>query len=50
MTKRTGATQHYENLIEKILRDNEILYIAVDETKRPLFDGMMEIWGVGVLE
>ena len=39
MTKRKGATQHYENLIETILRDNEILYIAVDETKRPLYGG-----------
>lgn len=39
MTKRLGLFKHYENLIEKILRENEILYIAIDETKRPLYGG-----------
>lgn len=39
MTKRVGGTQHYENLIEKILRENEILHIAIDESKRPLYGG-----------
>jgi hypothetical protein len=37
MTKRRGSTQHYENFIENIFRDNEILYIAIDETKRSLY-------------
>jgi hypothetical protein len=38
MAKRQGISQHYENLIEYILRENEILYIAIDETKRPKYN------------
>ena len=37
MTKRKGLSQHYENFIENIFRDGQILYIGIDETKRPLY-------------
>lgn len=38
MAKRKGLHQHYENLFEKQLRDSGILYLAIDETKRPLYE------------
>lgn len=39
MAKRKGHHVHYEVMFEDFLRENEILYIAVDEKRRPLFDG-----------
>ena len=39
MVKRKGVNQHYENMFEKWLRENGILYIAIDETKKPQYDG-----------
>lgn len=39
MVKRKGKRQHYERVFEEFLRDNGILYIAVDESKRPIYDG-----------
>lgn len=39
MAKRRGGSAHYERLFETILRDAEILYIAIDESKRPIYAG-----------
>lgn len=39
MAKRKGYHVHYEVMFEHFLRENEILYIAIDEKKRPLVDG-----------
>jgi len=39
MAKRKGHHAHYEVMFEYFLRENEILYIAVDEKRRPLVDG-----------
>ena len=39
MTKRSGLHSHYELMFEEFLRSNEILYIAVDENRKPLVDG-----------
>ena len=38
MTRRSGKHAHYELVFEQILRDNEVLYIAVDESKEPIVD------------
>jgi hypothetical protein len=38
MAKRKGIHSHYENLFEKQLRDSGILYLAIDETKKPIYD------------
>lgn len=38
MAKRKGLHSHYEVMFESFLRENEILYIAVDEARRPLVD------------
>lgn len=39
MTKRSGIHSHYEIMFESVLRDNEVLYIAIDESKEPLVEG-----------
>ncbi|MCE9653234.1 MAG: HYExAFE family protein [Nitrosarchaeum sp.] len=39
MAKRKGSHAHYEIMFEDFLRENNILYIAVDETRRPVIDG-----------
>lgn len=39
MAKRKGIHSHYEIMFEYFLRQNEILYIAVDEKRQPLVDG-----------
>jgi len=39
MAKRTGLHQHYENMFETQLRTRGILYLAIDERKRPVYDG-----------
>lgn len=39
MTKRIGRSQHYERMFESMLRENGVLYIAIDETKKPIYDG-----------
>ena len=39
MTKRIGRSQHYERMFEAMLRDNGVLYIAIDETKKPIYEG-----------
>lgn len=38
MAKRKGHHVHYEIMFEDFLRDNQILYIAVDEKRKPLID------------
>jgi hypothetical protein len=38
MAKRKGSTQHYERCFEQILRENGILYLAIDESKRPKYE------------
>ena len=38
MTKRKGNHSHYEESFESILRSNEILYIAIDESKKPIYN------------
>ena len=38
MTKRKGAGQHYEKLFENELRESGVLYLAIDETKRPIYE------------
>lgn len=40
MTKRKGDNQHYERCFEFLLRKYELLYIAIDETKKPIYDGV----------
>lgn len=37
MAKRYGLSKSYEQLFETILRDAEVLYLAIDETKRPIY-------------
>jgi hypothetical protein len=37
MAKRHGLSKSYEQLFERILRDAEVLYLAIDETKRPIY-------------
>lgn len=39
MVKRVGKAQHYERMFESMLRENGVLYIAIDETKKPLYEG-----------
>ncbi len=39
MTKRKGINQHYERFFENILRENEVLYLAIDEKRKPIYDG-----------
>ena len=39
MAKRKGSHAHYEVMFENFLRENQILYIAVDEKRRPKIDG-----------
>lgn len=39
MVKRVGKTQHYERMFESMLRENGVLYLAIDETKRPVYEG-----------
>jgi hypothetical protein len=39
MAKRKGVRAHYEAVFEKILRDSEIPYIAINEFKRPIISG-----------
>lgn len=38
MAKRKGATQHYERLFENELRKSGVLYLAIDETKKPIYE------------
>lgn len=38
MTKRSGQHAHYELAFEEILRKNEVLYIAIDESREPLVE------------
>src|SRR5262245_27673994 len=38
MAKRIGPHQHYENMFESQLRSRGILYLAIDEKKRPICD------------
>lgn len=38
MTKRIGKVQHYERMFESMLRRNGVLYIAIDETKKPIYE------------
>ena len=37
MAKRYGLSKSYEQLFEGILRDAEVLYLAIDEAKRPIY-------------
>lgn len=37
MAKRKGAHSHYEKMFETVLRNSQILYIAINEAKRPIF-------------
>ena len=39
MTKRKGSYSHYELMFENFLREHQFLYIAVNEDKRPIFNG-----------
>lgn len=39
MTKRIGVRQHYERCFEDFLRRQEVLYLSIDETKQPKYDG-----------
>lgn len=39
MAKRKGSHSHYELMFENFLRDNNFLYIAINEAKRPVFNG-----------
>lgn len=39
MARRAGPSQHYERLFEHILRENGVLYLAIDETKKPIYEG-----------
>lgn len=39
MAKRKGIRAHYEAVFEKILRDSEVPYIAINEFKRPIISG-----------
>lgn len=40
MKRRTNRTNTpYENAFEEFLRKKEVLYIATDETRRPIFNG-----------
>lgn len=39
MTKRKGSHSHYELMFENFLRKNNFLYIAINEAKRPVFNG-----------
>lgn len=39
MTKRKGTHAHYELMFEDFLRKNNLLYIAINEVKRPIFKG-----------
>lgn len=39
MTKRRGPHVHYELMFEDYMLSNQILYIAIDETRRPIVDG-----------
>lgn len=39
MTKRKGKYSHYELMFENYLRKNNLLYIAINEAKRPLYKG-----------
>ncbi len=41
MAKRKGSHAHYEVMFEDFLRENNILYIAVDETRRSIIDGAL---------
>ena len=38
MTKRKGLHSHYEIMFENFLRENNFLYIAINEAKRPVFN------------
>jgi hypothetical protein len=38
MAKRFGLSKHYEMLFEQMLRYAGILYLAIDESKRPIYD------------
>lgn len=37
MTKRKGLYSHYELMFENFLREQQFLYIAINEGKRPIF-------------
>lgn len=39
MVKRKGSYSHYELVFERFLRKNNFLYIAINEAKRPVFNG-----------
>ncbi|MEM2642480.1 MAG: HYExAFE family protein [Thermoproteota archaeon] len=39
MTKRKGEHAHYENMFEDYLRRSGVLYIAIDESRRPFYAG-----------
>ncbi|MEM2934634.1 MAG: HYExAFE family protein [Methanocellales archaeon] len=39
MTKRKGSHSHYELMFESFLREQQFLYIAINEAKRPIFKG-----------
>lgn len=39
MTKRKGSYSHYELMFENFLREQQLLYIAINEAKRPIFKG-----------
>ena len=39
MVKRKGVKQHYERLFELKLRENGVLYLSIDETKKPVYEG-----------
>jgi len=39
MAKRKGTYSHYELMFENFLREQQFLYIAINEAKRPIFKG-----------
>ncbi len=39
VTKRKGTHAEFERSFEDMLRKNKILYLAIDETKRPIYRG-----------
>lgn len=39
MAKRKGRLAEYERSFEHLLREHEVLYLAIDESKRPKFRG-----------
>jgi hypothetical protein len=39
MAKRKGTNAHYEQMFENFLRKNNLLYIVINEAKRPIYAG-----------